>query len=82
MQFVRGDRHRVDVEVSKAERDFSDGLDRIAVDRDGMGSAEMGDLLDGLQNSRFVVGEHDGDESDGVGSVLNAFGQRGQLDHS
>lgn len=68
-----GEAHEVEAGVSDIDGYFADGLGAVTVEGDGFVAADGGDLLDGEDNAGFVVGPHDGDESDGVVDGVGEF---------
>ena len=61
-ELVGGDGHRGGAEFAEVERQFAGGLGGIGVERDVVLVADGGQFGDGLDDARFVVGEHRGDE--------------------
>ena len=62
INFVAGDRGNVNVVVDNVERRLADNLHGVAVEDDALLVADFANLADGLQDTDFVVGGHDGDQ--------------------
>ncbi len=67
VHFVARDRDQVGAEFAEVDGQFADGLHGVGVEERPAAVGENADGLDRLEDARFVVGEHDGDEG-GVGT--------------
>jgi hypothetical protein len=59
---VPGDGEQIDVELAHVDAQLADRLRRVGVHESASGMGAAGDLRDGLNNARLVVGMHDGDQ--------------------
>jgi hypothetical protein len=59
---VPGNRHQVNLHCVDVQRDFTDGLGGVGVEKDLFGAADGADFGDGLDHADFVVDRHDRDQ--------------------
>ncbi len=86
VDLVAGERQHIDVVGDHVDGNLAHRLHCIGVEDDALLMAELADFADGLQDTDFVVGGHDGDE-DGlvihgalqVFDVDEAIGLHGQI---
>ena len=79
IEFVRGDRHDVDVIGIHVDRHFADRLHAIGVEQNAALAADLADLRHRLNHADFVVGVHDGDQNR---FVRNGLAQHVQIDQA
>jgi hypothetical protein len=59
IKLVTGDRHEVNVELVDVEGNLAHSLSAIGVEKDLLGSAQLADFLQRLDNTNLVVDSHD-----------------------
>jgi hypothetical protein len=62
VQLLSGERHQVRRQAVEVEGQLARGLAGIGVERDAGGAGDHGNLLDGLDDARLIVGVHDRDQ--------------------
>ena len=62
VEFVAGEAEQMAADGLDVDGDFAGGLNRVRVETNSGFGGDFADLLDGLDDARFVVGHHDADE--------------------
>jgi hypothetical protein len=63
VKLVTGDREQVDTERFHIDENLPDRLGGIGVENNASLATKMGNLIDGLNRSHFIVGMHNGDKN-------------------
>lgn len=80
MEFMRRHGHRIGGEILKAQRHLAEALDGVGMERNPRDPAEFSDRLNRLQDSGFIVGEHDRDACDAGRIFIDPLSQDIDID--